>query len=138
MMFLWGFGDNIGDRLGHVKYLFFYLFTGVVATLAHFAIDPSSSTPLVGASGAISGVLGAYLVLYTITVIELRAAILLGLWFVWQLLQGLISLGLSSQVNVAFFAHIGGFVAGSLILVAIKLVAHESVKPVTPRRPYLD
>ncbi|MQG47940.1 MAG: rhomboid family intramembrane serine protease, partial [SAR202 cluster bacterium] len=89
-----------------------------MATLAHFAIDPSSSTPLVGASGAISGVLGAYLVLYpynrvkalvvlyTITVIELRAAILLGLWFVWQLFQGLISLGLSSQVNVAFFAHI--------------------------------
>jgi len=150
MMFLWVFGDNIEDRLGHVKYLFFYLFTGVVATLAHFAIDPSSSTPLVGASGAISGVLGAYLVLYpynrvkalvvlyTITVIELRAAILLGLWFVWQLFQGLISLGLSSQVNVAFFAHIGGFVAGSLILVAIKLVAHEPLKPVNPRRPYLD
>ena len=110
----------------------------MVATLAHFAIDPSSSTPLVGASGAISGVLGAYLVLYTITVIELRAAILLGLWFVWQLFQGLISLGLSSQVNVAFFAHIGGFVAGSLILVAIKLVAHEPLKPVNPRRSYLD
>ena len=137
-MFLWGFGDNIGDRLGHVKYLFFYLFTGVVATLAHFAIDPSSSTPLVGASGAISGVLGAYLVLYTITVIELRAAILLGLWFVWQLLQGLISLGLSSQINVAFFAHIGGFVAGSLILVAIKLVAHEPLNPVNHRRPCPD
>ena len=82
-MSLWGFGDNTEDRLGHVKCPFFYLLTGVVATLAHFAIDPSSSTPLVGASGAISGVLGAYLVLYTITVIELRAAIMLGLWFVW-------------------------------------------------------
>jgi membrane associated rhomboid family serine protease len=150
MMFLWVFGDNIEDRLGHLKYLFFYLFTGVVATLAHFAIDPSSSTPLVGASGAISGVLGAYLVLYPfnrvkalvvlyiITVIELRAAILLGLWFVWQLFQGLISLGLSSQVNVAFFAHIGGFVAGSLILVAIKMAAREPLKPVNPRRAYLD
>jgi len=78
------------------------------------------------------------LVLYTITVIELRAAILLGLWFVWQLFQGLISLALSSQVNVAFFAHIGGFVAGSLILVAIKLVAYEPLKQVNPRRPYLD
>ena len=122
----------------------------MVATLAHFAIDPSSSTPLVGASGAISGVLGAYLVLYpynrvkalvvlyTITVIEIRAAILLGLWFVWQLFQGLISLGLSSQVNVAFFAHIGEFVAGSLILVAIKLVAHEPLNPVNHRRPYPD
>jgi len=65
MMFLWVFGDNIEDRLGHVKYLFFYLFTGVVATLAHFAIDPGSQTPLVGARGAISGVLGAYLVLFS-------------------------------------------------------------------------
>ena len=150
MMFLWVFGDNIEDRLGHVKYLFFYLLTGVVATLAHLAIDPSSSTPLVGASGAISGVLGAYVVLYPynrikalvvlyiITVIELRAAILLGLWFVWQLFQGFISLGISSQVNVAFFAHIGGFVAGSSILVAIKLVAREPLKPVNPRRPYLE
>lgn len=148
MMFLWVFGDNIEDRLGHVKYLLFYLFTGVVATFAHFAIDPSSSTPLVGASGAISGVLGAYVVLYPynrvkalvvlyiITVIELRAAILLGLWFVWQLFQGLVSLGLSSQVNVAFFAHIGGFAAGSLILVAVKLAKHESLKPVNPRRAY--
>ena len=100
-----GFGENIEDRLGHVKYLFFYMFTGVVATLAHFAIDPSSSTPFVGASGAISGVLGAYLVLYPynrvkalvvfyiITVIELRAAILMGLWFVWQLFQGHVELG---------------------------------------------
>ena len=150
MMFLWAFGDNIEDRLGHVKYLFFYLFTGIVATLVHFAIDPSSSTPLVGASGAISGVLGAYVllypynrvkvlvVLYIITAIELQAAILLGLWFVWQLFQGLISLGFSSQVNVAFFAHIGGFVAGSLILVGIKLAARDSLKPVHPRRVYQD
>ena len=150
MMFLWVFGDNLEDRLGHVKYLFFYLFTGIVATLVHFAIDPSSSTPLVGASGAISGVLGAYVllypynrvkvlvVLYIFTLIELRAEILLGLWFVWQLFQGLISLGLSSQVNVAFFAHIGGFVAGSLILVGIKLAARDLLNPVHPRRVYQD
>ena len=150
MMFLWVFGDNIEDRLGHVKYLFFYLFTGVVATLAHFAIDPGSQTPLVGASGAISGVLGAYLVLYPfnrvkalvvlyiITVIEVRAVILLGLWFGWQLFQGLISLGLSSQVNVAFFAHIGGFAAGSLIMAALKMASGEPLKPVNPRRAYED
>ena len=150
MMFLWVFGDNIEDRLGHIKYLFFYLFTGVVATLAHFAIDPSSEIPLVGASGAISGVLGAYLVLYPfnrvkalvvlyiITVIEVRAMILLGLWFGWQLFQGLVSLGLSSQVNVAFFAHIGGFAAGSLIMAALKMASGEPLKPVNPRRVYED
>ena len=121
-----------------------------MATLAHFAIDPSSETPLVGASGTISGVLGAYLVLYPfnrvkalvvlyiITVIEVRAVILLGLWFGWQLFQGLISLGLSSQVNVAFFAHIGGFAAGSLIMAALKMASGEPLKPVNPRRAYED
>ena len=148
MMFLWVFGDNIEDRLGHLKYLLFYLFTGVIATLTHFAIDPHSQAPLVGASGAISGVLGAYLVLYPfnrvkalvvfyfITVIELRAMILLGVWFAWQLFQGLVSLGLSTQVNVAFFAHIGGFVAGSLILAGLKLASGESLKPERPHRAY--
>ena len=82
--------------------------------------------------------LSVYVVLYIITMIELRAAILLGLWFVWQLFQGLISLGLSSQVNVAFFAHIEGFVAGSLILVDIRLASRDSLKPVHTRRVYQD
>ena len=72
--------------------------------------------------------------LYIITVVEVRAVILLGLWFSWQLFQGLISLGLSSQVNVAFFAHVGGFAAGSLIMLALKMASGEPLKPVNPRR----
>ena len=141
MMFLWVFGDNIEDRLGHFKYLFFYLVAGVAATLAHLAIDPQSQTPLVGASGAISGVLGAYLMIYPynhvkvlvifyfITVIRLPAMILLGLWFLWQLLQGVGSLGLSNQVDVAFFAHIGGFAAGLVAMAGYKLVTRQPLWP---------
>ena len=132
MLFLWVFGDNIEDTFGHVKYLVFYLVSGVLATLAHFAIDPSSQTPLVGASGAISGVMGAYLLLYPrnrirtliiyflITVVELRAVWLLLIWFGLQTIQGLLSIGVSDQVSTAFFAHIGGFVVGAAVGFAVK------------------
>lgn len=128
MLFLWVFGDNIEDRLGHVKFLLFYLVTGAAAALSHLLVEPHSQSPLVGASGAISGVMGAYLVLYPrnriralvvfvlITVIEVRAFYLLALWFLWQLAQGLFSLGLSQQVSVAFFAHVGGFLAGVVLV----------------------
>ena len=138
MLFLWVFGDNIEDTFGHLKYLVFYLVAGVLATLAHFAIDPGSQTPLVGASGAISGIMGAYLVLhpsnrirtliiyFLITVIELRAVWLLLIWFALQTVQGLLSIGVSDQVSTAFFAHIGGFVIG----VAVGLMA----KPFAGRR----
>ncbi len=138
MLFLWVFGDNIEDTFGHVRYLIFYLISGVLATLAHLAIDPASQTPLVGASGAISGVMGAYLVLYPsnrirtliiyilITVIELRAVWLLLIWIALQTIQGLLSIGVSDQVSTAFFAHIGGFVVG----VAVGLVYKAF-----PRRP---
>ncbi len=141
MMFLWVFGDNIEDRLGHVKYLVFYLVAGVAATLSQWVIDTGSQVPLVGASGAISGVLGAYLVIYPhnrikaliifylITVVEMRAMWLLGVWFVWQLIQGSMSLGLSGTVSVAFFAHIGGFVAGMALAAAYKLVLREPLIP---------
>ncbi len=134
MLFLWVFGDNIEDTFGHVKYLVFYLAAGVLATLAHFAIDPSSQTPLVGASGAISGVMGAYLLLYprnrvrtliiyfVITVIELRAAWLLLVWIGLQTIQGLLSIGVSDQVSTAFFAHIGGFVVGVAVGVVVKML----------------
>lgn len=144
MMFLWVFGDNIEDRLGHMKYLVFYLVAGVAATLSQLAIDPHSLVPLVGASGAISGVLGAYLLLYPynrvkvlvifylITVIRLPAMVLLGLWFLWQLVQGIGSLGLSNAVNVAFFAHVGGFLAGAGIMVVYKLLTGQ---PIWPSRP---
>ncbi len=137
MMFLWVFGDNIEDRFGHVRYLLFYFVTGIAATLLQWAINSDSQAPLIGASGAISGVLGAYLViyphnkikalivLYIITVLEMRAMWLLGAWFVWQLLQGTISLGMAGSVGVAFFAHIGGFVAGMVLAAGYKLYNHE-------------
>ena len=141
MMFLWVFGDNIEDNLGHLKYLGFYLLAGVVAALAQLGIDLHSEVPMVGASGAISGVLGAYLlqypynrvkvlvVFYFITVVELRAMWLLGLWFGWQLIQGLGSLGISDQISVAFFAHVGGFVAGIVLMGAYKLATRQSLIP---------
>ena len=125
MLFLWVFGDNIEDTFGHIRYLAFYLAAGALATLSHYAIEPASPTPLVGASGAISGVMGAYLLLYPrnrirtlviyilITVIELRAVWLLLIWIGLQTVQGLLSIGVSEQVSTAFFAHIGGFVVGA-------------------------
>ena len=137
MMFLWVFGDNIEGRLGHARYLVFYLVSGVAATLSQWLIDMNSQAPLIGASGAVSGVLGAYLVFYPhnrikaliifylITVVEMRAMWLLGAWFVWQLLQGSMSLGMANSVSVAFFAHVGGFVAGMVLAVAYQLITGE-------------
>lgn len=133
MLFLWIFGNNIEDRLGRLPYLLFYLAGGIAASLAQVAIDPASDIPLVGASGAIAAVLGAYLVLYPgarITaliflgffyqVANVPAVIVLGYWFVLQLIDGFGSLGAdNAQGGVAFFAHIGGFVAG----MAVALVA---------------
>jgi membrane associated rhomboid family serine protease len=129
MLYLWIFGNNIEDRMGRVRFAVFYLGGGVVAGLAQTAIDPSSTVPMVGASGAIAATLGAYLVLYArarITtlvflgffyqLINVPAVIVLGFWFVLQLLDGLASLGSTSAGGgVAFFAHIGGFVAGALL-----------------------
>jgi membrane associated rhomboid family serine protease len=129
MLFLWIFGDNVEDRLGHLRYLIFYLLTGVLASLAHvlstvmFAADQSSLlVPSLGASGAISGVLGGYLVLHPkrrVTVILFRfltdvpAYVAVGIWFAFQLISGLGVLGGGSQQGgVAYAAHIGGFVAG--------------------------
>ncbi len=143
MLFLWVFGSSIEHHLGPVRFLLLYLATGVTATLSHLAIDPQSQVPLIGASGAVSGVLGAYLmtfphnriraliVMFLITVIEVRALWLLGGWFIWQLFQGLTSLGLSSTVSVAFFAHVGGFLAGILAIGAARVIAR---RPILPRR----
>ena len=130
MLYLWIFGNNVEDRLGRVRFILFYLGGGVAAGLAQTAIDPSSTTPMIGASGAIAATLGAYLVLYArarITtlvflgffyqLINVPAVIVLGFWFVLQLLDGLASLGTTSTGGgVAFFAHIGGFVAGALLI----------------------
>jgi len=128
MLYLWIFGDNIEDRLGPVKYLAFYLIGGVVASLAHLLTNPGSQIPTVGASGAIAAVLGAYLVLYPhsrvatfiplgyfMRLTMLPAAVVLGLWFVMQLFSGVLSLGGPDVGGVAFWAHIGGFVAGVLM-----------------------
>lgn len=128
MLYLWIFGDNIEDSLGHVGYLIFYLVGGAVASLVQILTNPRSQIPTVGASGAIAAVLGAYLVLYphsrVATLIPLGyfmrvtmvpAAIVLGLWFVLQLFSGFLSLGGPDVGGVAFWAHIGGFVAGVLI-----------------------
>jgi membrane associated rhomboid family serine protease len=135
MLFLWIFGDNIEDRMGHLRYLTFYLVCGVLSSLAHvyttvaFATDQNSLLiPSLGASGAISGVLGGYIVLYPtkrVTVILFRfltdvpAYVAIGIWFVFQLISGLGMLGGGSQQGgVAYAAHVGGFIAG-LILVKI-------------------
>jgi membrane associated rhomboid family serine protease len=132
MLYLWIFGDNIEDRLGHGRYLVFYLACGFIATLAHAIFSPGSRVPAIGASGAIAGVLGAYLVLFpharVLTLIpvfffmmlrELPAVLLLGVWFVLQLFSGVGSLGVTDAQDlggVAYFAHIGGFVAGMLLI----------------------
>jgi membrane associated rhomboid family serine protease len=132
MLYLWIFGDNIEDRLGHGRYLLFYLLCGLAATLAHAIFSPGSRLPAIGASGAIAGVLGAYLLLFPhakvmtlipifffITIRELPAVIILGLWFVLQLFTGVGSLGVpgaQESGGVAYFAHIGGFVAGMLFI----------------------
>jgi len=140
MLFLWIFGDQIEDRLGHIKYLIFYLVCGVLASLAHvfataaFAGDQQSMmVPSLGASGAISGVLGGYILLHPsrrVTVILFRfltqvpAYVAIGIWFVFQLISGLGMLGAGSQQGgVAYAAHIGGFIAG-LVLIKVFDIGH--------------
>ena len=128
-LYLWIFGNNIEDRLGRVLFVLFYLGGGVIAGLTQTLIDPDSTIPLIGASGAIAATLGAYFVLFPgarITtlvflgffyqLIEVPAIVVLGFWFVLQLLDGLTSLGMvQTGGGVAFFAHIGGFVVGALL-----------------------
>ena len=132
MWFLWIFGDNIEDVLGHAKYLVFYLVCGTVAALGQVIMDPYSTVPMVGASGAIAGVMGAYLVkfprsrvltlvfiLFFITTIEIPAPIMLVYWFVIQLFSGLGSIArthISENGGTAFFAHVAGFVAGMALV----------------------
>ena len=132
MLYLWIFGDNVEDRLGRFRFLLFYLLSGVGAAAAQILSDPHSKIPMVGASGAISGVLGAYLLLYPharvvtlvffgwfVRVIEIRALIVLGFWIVVQLVSGLLTWG--AQVGgVAWFAHVGGFVAGLVMVIPLR------------------
>ena len=145
MLFLWIFGDNIEDRLGHVRYVFFYLLCGLIASLAHvFATaalasqQSSMEVPSLGASGAISGVLGGYILLHPtrrVTVILFRfltqvpAYVAIGLWFAFQLVSSLGMLGEGSQTGgVAYAAHIGGFIAG-LVLIKFFDIGHRNRAP---------
>src|SRR6266850_5828970 len=128
MLYLWIFGDNVEDRMGHGRFLVFYLLCGVAAALAQTITGPDSVVPMVGASGAIAGVMGAYFVLYPksrivtlipifffFQVIEVPAILFLGIWFLMQFLSGLgsiVSVASGSSGGVAFWAHVAGFVAG--------------------------
>jgi membrane associated rhomboid family serine protease len=149
MLYLWIFGNNVEDRLGRLGYLLFYLAGGVVAGLTQVAIDPSSTAPLIGASGAIAAVLGAYLVLYPgarvlslvflgffYQLINVPALIVLALWFGLQLVSGFMSLGAGSAVDagVAVFAHIGGFVLGVVVGAVVRTVGRPGSRDVRPDR----
>lgn len=129
MLFLWIFADNVEDRLGHFNFLVFYIGCGVIASLVHLIMNTHSNIPTVGASGAIAGVLGAYMVMFPnariLTVIpffiflhiaEVPAFIFLGIWFIYQFFLGIGSIGSSIGGGIAFWAHIGGFIAGIALL----------------------
>ncbi len=125
MLYLWVFGDNIESRLGHCGYLLLYLAMGAGSQLIHILVSPFSAMPLIGASGAIAGVLGAYFILYPrsqvltlvplgffITFIRIPAVIFLALWFALQLLNAAAAAGMAGVQQVAWWAHVGGFVIG--------------------------
>jgi len=129
MLYLWIFGNNVEDVMGRPKFVLFYLLCGVLAGLSQVAADPLSRIPAIGASGAIAGVLGAYLVLFPrarvatlvflglfFRIARLPAVLVLGFWFVLQLLNGMLALTTFESGGVAWFAHIGGFVAGVLLV----------------------
>lgn len=133
MLFLWVFGDNIEDSLGKLRFLLFYILCGVAAGFAQYLFNPSSFLPMIGASGAVAGVLGAYWKLYPhstvhtlvplgffLTTVDLPASLMIGFWFLSQLLSGTASIAdsaVSGDVGgIAFWAHIGGFVAGIILV----------------------
>jgi membrane associated rhomboid family serine protease len=145
MLFLWIFGNNVEDRLGSVGFLLFYLAGGVLAGLSQVAIDPTSVVPTIGASGAIAAILGAYAMFFPrarvstlvflgffYQLIDVPAILVLGFWFVLQILDGIVSTGPTSAGGVAFFAHIGGFVAGALAARVVMLVGVRRGSPVPP------
>ena len=135
MVFLWIFGDNVEDRLGHARYLGFYLLCGLAGALAQTLAEPTSFVPMIGASGAVAGVMGAYFLLYPqsrvltvvfliffLDIIEIPAVFLLGVWFLLQLAHG----ALASDVpggGIAFWAHAGGFISGALVGTVLRMRA---------------
>jgi membrane associated rhomboid family serine protease len=130
MLYLWIFGNNIEDRLGHIRFIVFYLFCGVFAAYAHAVTSANSLIPMIGASGAVSGILGAYLLLFPranvhtfiflgffITTVRVPALIVIGFWAIIQFINGIVSTGLPAGTGgVAWFAHIGGFLIGLLTI----------------------
>jgi membrane associated rhomboid family serine protease len=135
MLYLWIFGDNVEDHLGHVGYLIFYLFCGAAAAMGQVTVNPDSRIPMIGASGAIAGIMGAYFVLYPrsrvltavvlvffLDLIEIPAIFFLGVWFLMQLFNGVGSLGVRSATGgVAFWAHIAGFALGAAVGLTVRL-----------------
>jgi membrane associated rhomboid family serine protease len=134
MIYLYIFGDNVEDRLGRLRFLAFYLLSGIGAGLVHAYLHPASVVPTVGASGAISGVLGGYLLLFPharvltlvpivfifVQVVELPAVLYLGFWFVMQLISGTVTFALAGEAGgVAWWAHVGGFVAGMVLVLPL-------------------
>jgi membrane associated rhomboid family serine protease len=148
MLYLWIFGNNVEDRFGRLGFLGFYLLGGALAGLTQVAVDPTSTVPTIGASGAIAATLGAYFVLFPrarvtslvflgffYQLIDVPAVIVLGFWFVLQLIDGLASLGaVQSGGGVAFFAHIGGFVVGALMARVIVMISPRMRGSATPPR----
>jgi membrane associated rhomboid family serine protease len=131
MLYLWIFGNNIEDRLGHFRFILFYLFCGIAAALSHTMVAADSGVPMIGASGAVSGVLGAYILLFPmarihtiiflgffVQSVQIPALIVIGFWAIIQIVNGLITQGMPNQGGIAWFAHAGGFLAG---LISIKL-----------------
>jgi len=138
MLFLWIFGNNVEDSMGRFRFVIFYLACGLIASAAQIAVEPSSPVVTIGASGAIAGVLGGYLLLYPrarvttlvflvvfVTVVQLPAVVVLVFWFFLQLFYGLSGLGSAMGDGVAYFAHIGGFVAGLLAIRLFTLGKHR-------------
>ena len=138
MWFLWVFGDNVEGVLGHVKFAVFYIICGLAATMSQLLVDPSSTIPMVGASGAIAGVLGMYMIRFPharvhvfafiiifFTTFRIPAMFVLGFWFFNQLTNGLGSLGFDTTGGVAWFAHIGGFISGVMLNQAFKHIRLE-------------
>lgn len=132
MLYLWIFGNNIEDSMGHIKFIVFYLICGIAAVFAHTVVNPGSKIPMIGASGAIGGVLGAYILLFPrarvltliplvffIRIIEIPALIVIGLWIVIQFLSGAMSVGAAGG-GIAYFAHIGGFLSGFALIALFK------------------
>jgi len=135
MWFLWLFGNNVEDRLGPIGYLFLYLVGGLIASAAHWRVDPTSITPIIGASGAIAAVLGAYAVTWPwarvstlvflvifVTIIDVPALVVLGVWFVAQVMAGQQSLHAAGSGGVAWWAHVGGFLAGMVLMPVLSVI----------------